>query len=123
MEPSPINQEQYDLFVSSRIKPGWKIQAEQDSEDCDLSHAAMGIASEAGEIVDCIKKRTIYAQDLNLPHLIEELGDIEFFLSQLRSCVNITRDEILTANIAKLSKRYPNGYTDSDAQVRKDKLS
>ena len=82
---------------------------------------ALGIAGEAGEIVDAIKKHVIYNKDLDMKNIIEELGDLEFFMEGLRSCLDLSRDMILEENWQKLSVRYKNGYSDSAAQIRADK--
>ncbi len=88
-----------------------------------LMHAALGIASEAGELADCIKKNLAYSQDLNRENLIEELGDLEFFMEHLRQIVGIRREDTLQANMEKLSRRYPGLiYTDAAAKARADKL-
>lgn len=94
------------------------------SENLELLHAAIGIGGEAGEIQDTIKKVCIYGQPLAGKHhenLIEELGDLEFYMQELRSLIGVTREETLMANIAKLEKRYPEGYSDESAKQRADK--
>lgn len=106
-------------MVRELVKPANNIIEEPFRSD--LNHMALGIAGEAGEIVDCIKKHTIYDQNLNVEHLIEEMGDIEFYLAHLRDILHITRDQVLEANINKLRKRYPNGYTNDAAKARADK--
>ena len=82
----------------------------------------IGISGEAGELLDAVKKAVIYRKPLDIKNVIEELGDLEFYMEGLRQGLNITRDEVLEANIAKLSVRY-NGlkYSDVSAQERADK--
>ena len=93
----------------------------------DLMHAALGIAGEAGEVVDLIKKHIIYTgpsasgPPLNVVHLTEELGDLEFYLAMLRSACGIDREVVLQMNINKLRKRFPSGYDNQAAQDRADK--
>ena len=54
--------------------------------------------------------------------LIEELGDIEFYLGGLRQCLNVGRNETIQANIEKLGKRYSGWhYSDESARKRADK--
>lgn len=88
----------------------------------ELLHAAIGIATEAGEILDVVKKHIIYNRPLDYQHLQEELGDLEFYLRALYLRLGISRKEVLTQNMEKLRIRYPNiKYTDKDAIERKDK--
>ena len=93
--------------------------------DKDLTHMALGIAGEAGEIVDAIKKFVIYGKFLDMKNVIEELGDMEFYMEHLRQILCLSREEILDANMQKLLKsdnaRYKNGYSDEAAQERADK--
>lgn len=84
-------------------------------------HAAIGIAGEAGEVLDAVKKMWVYNKPLDIENLIEELGDIEFYMQALRSLINVSRPDVLRANISKLRKRYPTGYTDALAIARLDK--
>lgn len=57
-----------------------------------------------------------------MENVIEELGDIEFYLEGMRQQLGITREQTLEANISKLSKRYHSGsYSDTQAQERADK--
>jgi len=85
-----------------------------------LMHAALGIAGEAGEVVDLIKKITINGRPTDMADIMEELGDLEFYLSMLRSQLHIDRQVVLQMNIEKLRKRYPNGYSDQAALRRED---
>lgn len=112
----------YHQMVAILTKPGEQIRADLTAEQCHLIHHTLGILGEAGEIVDTVKKHCIYNQPLNRENLIEELGDLEFYLEGLRQSVNISRGEVLDHNQDKLSKRYPNfQYSDVKAKERLDK--
>lgn len=88
----------------------------------DLMHAAIGISGEAGELLDAVKKHWVYGKDLDLVNCVEELGDIYFYFTAMRQKLGITENQIRTANIEKLSKRYPAGvFTKADAIARADK--
>lgn len=103
-------------------KPGGQIAAQLTANDAVLIHMVMGIAGEAGELLDAIKKPTIYRKEIDRENVIEELGDLEFFMEGLRQTLGITREETLEHNIIKLSKRYVNlTYNDDAAQQRADK--
>ncbi len=86
-----------------------------------LMHAAVGIAGEAGEILDAIKKHWVYNRPIDRENLIEELGDLEFYMQAMRNLIDVTRDEVIDTNVKKLGKRYPQGYTDFHAAERLDK--
>lgn len=89
-----------------------------------LSHAALGIAGEAGELVDAIKKHTIYGKPLDRENVIEELGDLRFYIQAVQNVLGISESDVLQHNANKLSKRYRGlRYTDQAAIDRADKTA
>lgn len=87
----------------------------------NLIHAALGLASDSGEFVDAVKKHCIYGKELDVENCIEELGDILWFVSLACDTLGVSMEDVMTANIYKLSQRYPNKYTDQAAIARADK--
>jgi len=100
-----------------------QLRNEISTLDLDLIHMIMGISGEAGELLDAVKKSVIYRKCLDRENVMEELGDIEFYLEGLRQSLGITREETIEHNISKLSERYGKAYSDQAAQERKDKVS
>lgn len=86
-------------------------------------HAAVGISTEAGEILDVLKKAWVYEQPINFPHLKEEMGDLLFYFTALCDLLEVTPAHLRNMNMDKLKKRYPKGYTDEDAVRRQDESS
>ena len=87
-----------------------------------LAHAAMGISGESGELLDAVKKHVVYGKPLDMVNVVEELGDLLFYVFAMMQEVGVTYDSVLDVNMQKLTKRYPNlTYTDKDAIERKDK--
>ena len=104
----------YDQFVLQLFKA--------DTAPNMLNHAALGVASEAGELVDAVKKHTIYGKPLDRANIIEELGDLRFYIQAMQNVLGITEFEVLQANANKLAKRYRGlKYTDQAAIDRADK--
>jgi len=123
MSEDKILQTQHSTLVTNLAKSGDLIQQELSPRDCAIIHMAMGISGEAGEVLDAIKKYVIYRKPVDMEHLIEELGDIEFYMEGLRQELAISREEVLEGNIAKLNKRYSGGsYSDDAAKERADKV-
>lgn len=103
-------------------KPGADILRDMTPNQAHLLHMAVGVAGESGELLDAIKKAVIYQRPLDIRNVIEELGDIEFFLQGLRMALAIDRADVLAANIEKLQKRYATGgYSNAQAIARADK--
>lgn len=95
------------------IKPGDSIGRSM--------HAAAGIAGEAGEIIDAVKKTWIYGQPLDTENILEECGDTLFYVVALLLEHGFSLDDAMHYNMFKLSKRYPDGYSDAAAIERADK--
>jgi NTP pyrophosphatase (non-canonical NTP hydrolase) len=86
-----------------------------------MVHAALGFASEAGELASPIKAHWIYGRELDEENILEEAGDALFYLQALLTECGYTIDDAMAYNIQKLMKRYPQGYTDQAAIARADK--
>ncbi len=113
---------QHSEMVSALVKKGELILDALTPAKVDLWHAATGVVGEAGELIDAVKKHVVYSKALDRENVIEELGDLEFYMEQLRQNLSISREETLAHNIAKLSKRYEGlRYTDAAAALRADK--
>jgi len=109
-------------LVAKLTKPGEDILNELTAWDCNVWHMSSCICSEAGELFDAIKRPVIYRKPLDRANVIEELGDLEFYMEGLRQAMDISRQETLDANILKLTKRYNDlKYSDKKAAERADK--
>jgi NTP pyrophosphatase (non-canonical NTP hydrolase) len=108
-------------LVFELAKPGQDIVDELTPMQAFALHMAIGVSGEAGELLDTIKKFAIYQKPVDFTNLVEELGDIEFYLEGIRQAFSLDREDILKANIEKLRKRYGEKYTNAAAQRRADK--
>jgi len=82
-------------MVTALIKPGSAILETLTDKKADLLHMAVGVAGEAAEILLAIDDHVSLNRELDRANLIEELGDIEFYLEGARQNVGISHDEIL----------------------------
>lgn len=105
----------YDEFVQSR-----KAQPNllPNQTDTDMLHGAIGIVTEAGELLDALKKQHFYGRELNRTNVIEELGDLEFYLSLCRNTLGVSRREVIDANVRKLELRYKERFTKEESENR-----
>lgn len=112
----PSHSVAYPDFVQTLIKKFVDYRLE-------LCHAAMGVAGEAGELCDAIKRHAIYGKEADVKNIVEELGDLEFYMQDVRTKYNITREQTLQANADKLAERYKGlVYSDEAAIARADKI-
>ncbi|HBF68032.1 MAG TPA: nucleotide pyrophosphohydrolase [Firmicutes bacterium] len=75
-----------------------------------LINSVMGLCGESGEVIDIVKKHLAQGHDLNKEKMIEELGDVAWYLAEAATALNVSLEEILIKNIEKLKKRYPDGF-------------
>ena len=113
----------YQQFVNSIVKPGAEIVRQLTPTQAHLLHMAVGVSGEAGELLDAVKKHCVYQQQIDLDNIKEEAGDILFYLTGLLNELDMSLEECINANTAKLSKRYASGsYSNEAAIARADKV-
>jgi len=112
----------YQQFVNSIVKSGAEIVRQLTPTQAHLLHMAVGVSGEAGELLDAVKKHCVYQQQIDLDNIKEEAGDILFYLTGLLNELDMSLEECINANTAKLSKRYASGsYSNDQAIARADK--
>lgn len=74
------------------------------------SNVGLGMAGEAGEVADVIKKYLHQGHPLDHEKLLEEVGDVAWYLALAATMAGVTLESVLEANIAKLTGRYPDGF-------------
>ena len=90
------------------------------STENQVVHACFGMCGEAGEIIDYVKKGVFYGKEMNTKHLVEEVGDLMWYVNLLLAGLDVTWDEVLTTNIRKLEARYPSGTFNADHAIHRD---
>jgi NTP pyrophosphatase (non-canonical NTP hydrolase) len=83
-----------------------------------LMHGAIGMATEVGELQDAIKKLFIYGKELDGVNVMEECGDVLWYIALALDAVDCTMEQCMARNIAKLQKRFPERFTEEQALVR-----
>lgn len=113
---------EFTTMTQALAKDGAAIQREITPEQLHVWHMATGVSGEAGELLDAVKKHVVYQKDADLQNVKEELGDLFFYAVNLMASFGFTLEEVLKANMQKLSKRYASGsYSNQQAQERADK--
>ena len=86
--------------------------------DLNLLHAAMGISTEAGELMDAFKRKIFYGKELDVVNVKEEVGDLMWYVAILLRELDLDFHELLQLNIDKLRARFPDKFTETDALQR-----
>ena len=76
-----------------------------------LANCAMGLAGEAGECTDIIKKHLFHDHELDREHLAKELGDVAWYLAVCADVIGYDLETVLQMNVDKLRARYPTGFS------------
>lgn len=79
---------------------------------------ALGIAGEAGEVADLLKKHLGHGQPLDREKLVKELGDVLWYVAALADVYGIELGAVAETNLAKLRARYPDGFSAKRSQER-----
>ena len=83
-----------------------------------MINGVMGLCGEAGEAIDLVKKHLHQGHELDRQALKKELGDIAWYLAETAYALDLTLEDVLTANLEKLKARYPEGF-DAERSVQR----
>lgn len=75
-------------------------------QSIDLLHAAIGCATESGELLDALKKSMFYGKQLDVVNVKEELGDMLWYITLAASALGVSVTELMIQNTRKLEARY-----------------
>jgi len=90
----------------------------QDNDLLQLMHACIGVSTEAGELIDPVKKAVFYGASIDKINLMEEVGDVLWYCAIILRYTGHTFDDAMERNISKLQKRYPDKFTEENATKR-----
>lgn len=85
----------YPTFVAGLKKPGDAIVSSLTPEKADAWHMGSCIPGEVGELFDCLKVH-FEGGELDRENLVEELGDIEFYMEGLRAPLGLAGSDTLS---------------------------
>jgi NTP pyrophosphatase (non-canonical NTP hydrolase) len=85
-----------------------------------LITGALGLTGEAGEVADHIKKWYDQGHELQIDKVINELGDVCWYVALMATALDVPLSQVLEQNIEKLRKRFPNGFEVERSVNRED---
>jgi NTP pyrophosphatase (non-canonical NTP hydrolase) len=83
-----------------------------------LLHGVMGISTESGELMDSVKKFLFYGKNIDVVNVVEELGDLLWYMALICDELKISLDDVMRINIDKLKSRYGEKFDESLALNR-----
>jgi NTP pyrophosphatase (non-canonical NTP hydrolase) len=94
------------------------IRARLTNRNIQLLHAAIGAATEAGELLDAIKKALFYGKTVDEVNFKEEIGDSLWYFAIAIHELDASFEELMGTNIAKLRARYGDKFSAARALKR-----
>ena len=99
--------------------PDWISDVpEEDEKARNIIHAIIGKATEAGELLERLHKTAVHGEPFDVANAGEEVGDGFWYDALLACACGLTFDGIQRTNIAKLRHRFPERFTEYDANNR-----
>jgi NTP pyrophosphatase (non-canonical NTP hydrolase) len=80
--------------------------------DMELAVLTLGLSGETGEFVERVKKKLGHGHPLPATLVMDELGDILWYVTVLASYYDLSLSGIADNNIKKLAHRYPDGFVE-----------
>ena len=97
------------------------IMEEQGAVPSRLLTAALGLNGEASEFSEIVKKCIFQGKEYSLDtheKLIDELSDVMWYIAQGCIALDISIEELMDINMAKLKDRYPTGFDKGRSNAR-----
>jgi NTP pyrophosphatase (non-canonical NTP hydrolase) len=107
----PMTLEEYEQLTK-------RTRNESLTPDQRLLDAAAGLAEEAGEVLGLVRKHAFMGHELDRTRVTTELGDALWCLTTTAGALGVSLEDVARANIAKLRRRYPDGYSDAGSVNR-----
>lgn len=76
-----------------------------------LLDGVLGLCGESGEVADMLKKHLFQGHDFKKEDLINELGDVMWYIALICESQHLSLNGIMVRNIDKLEKRYKDGFS------------
>jgi NTP pyrophosphatase (non-canonical NTP hydrolase) len=97
-----------DEHLQQVINKSWNFAGKLETDRDHILNAVLGLAGEAGEVADLHKKMFYHAdKEGRQEELLNELGDVAFYLLKVLDLNGWTLEDALEVNRAKLMKRHP----------------
>lgn len=85
------------------VREGRRFAA--NTQEAALVASVLGAAGELGEVIEPIKKAVYHGRTLDVQHVLDEIGDVLWYLHSLIDLLGGSLDGVLAANRAKLDIR------------------
>ncbi len=106
----------YQDYVEKLASPQ-SVETEKDR----LLTSALGLAGEAGECADLVKKHIYHGKEFKREDFIKELSDVMWYMAFACNTLGITIQDVIDVNVEKLNSRYKDGkFTLEEFKAKED---
>lgn len=88
----------------------------------EVMHWAIGLGEEAGEVLSVVKHK-YYGGQYSVEDMIEELGDVLWYVATMCTACGLSLDDVADYNVAKLLHRYPDMEFDEQRSKTRHQLA
>lgn len=113
MKTTAVYKNPLDKHLVEVVNVSWNYAGRVADWQDAVMNAVLGLGGEAGEIVDLHKKMFYHKDKDRREELVNELGDLYFYLAKLQELHDITMEECLAANREKLTERHSSMFKES----------
>lgn len=78
--------------------------------EAKVENGVLGLCGESGECADILKKYLYQGHEFDRDKMVEELGDVLWYVVETSAGLGVTLEEVARRNIGKLKRRYPDGF-------------
>jgi NTP pyrophosphatase (non-canonical NTP hydrolase) len=83
-----------------------------------LDYAAIGLVTESAKVLDLVKKSKKNLNTLNKEQVIEELGDLLWYMNIALDEMGVSFEDIIQSNLTKIDNKYPVDSVEAQKLVR-----
>ena len=83
-----------------------------------VQNGCYGMCGEAGECIEILKKTEFQNHAFDPVKLIDELGDVLWYVAETATGLGATLEDVALHNIGKLKSRYPKGF-DAESSIHR----
>ena len=80
--------------------------------------ALLAMSGEVGELANHVKKGIWHGHGIDRAIVLEELGDVLWYIAETATAVGLHLDNVAEFNIDKLKARYPQGFSEENSKNR-----
>lgn len=106
------------MTLNEYQKMALRTSSKENTSRIALAILAIGLCGESGEVAELLKKYIGHGHDLCVDDVLNELGDVLWYVASLAEAMDSSLESVASMNITKLMKRYPHGFSEEASRNR-----